>query len=76
MQAHVQGPVFLRDEGRDLLFAVADDAQRDGLDTPGGKPALDLIPQKGRDPVAHDAVEHTPCLLGIHQMHVDLARVF
>ena len=44
VQVHVQGPVFLRDEGVDLLLPVADDAQGHGLHPPGAQAPFDFLP--------------------------------
>ena len=72
----LQGPVFLGNEGIDFILAVPDHAQGDGLDTAGGQAPLDLGPQKGRNLIAHHAVQDAAGLLGIHQVHIELPGVF
>ena len=67
------GPVFLRMEGFDLLFPLADEAHRHGLHAPCGEAAVDLLPQPGGELVPHEAVQHAPGLLGIHTVLVDRA---
>ena len=73
-QLGVDRPVLDRLEGLDLPLALDDDAQRRGLHAPGGEPALDLLPKKRADPVADQPVEHPPRLLGVDEIHVDVAR--
>ena len=62
-------------EVHDLLLAVHDQAQCDGLDAAGGKLGADLAPQDGGELESDQAVEHAAGLLGVDQVHVDLARV-
>ncbi len=71
----IQRPVLFRNKGVDLLFSVADDAQRHRLDTPRAQSPLDLRPQHRRYLIAHHPVQTPSCLLGIHQIHVDLSGV-
>ncbi len=66
-------PVFGGLEGHALAFAVHDQAQRDRLHAAGGQSGGDLAPQHGRHLVAVEAVEDAAGLLGLHQLHVDLA---
>ena len=69
------GPVFLGDEGLDLALALHDEAHGHALHAPGGEAAPDLLPEEGREAVADQAVEHAAGLLGVDEVHVDLARV-
>jgi len=71
----VQGPILDGRESLDLALAFDDQPQSDGLHAPGGKAATNLVPQQRRNLVAHDAVEHAPGLLRIHQVLIDFARV-
>ena len=64
-------PELLGYEGADLALALDDQAQRHGLDPPGGEPSPHLVPQQRRHLVAHQAVQHPPRLLGVHQPQVD-----
>ena len=45
VQIHVQRPVFLRDKGPDLVFAVDDQTGRDGLHAAGRQALADLFPE-------------------------------
>ena len=74
-QGHVQGPVFLRHEGADLLLPLHDHPRCDGLDAARRQAAADLPPEQGRELVADDAVQNPARLLGVHEVAVDLARV-
>lgn len=58
-----------------LPFAVHDQTQGDGLHASGGEPPLDLPPEYRGQLEAHQPVEDAPCLLGIHEVHVYLARI-
>ena len=71
----IQGPVFLRNKIVDFLFPVTDDAQRHGLHPARTQASFDLRPQKRGDPISHHTVQHTPGLLGIHEIHIDLPGV-
>ncbi len=67
----VDVPVLVGDELFDLDLPVADQAHGHALDAPGGKAPADLAPQKGRQLVAHQAVQLTPGLLGIEKVHIN-----
>ena len=58
-----------------LYFAFALDDEPDGhtLHTTCRKGGLHLAPKHGREFESHQAVEHTACLLGIHEVHVQVA---
>ena len=68
-------PVFARLEGLDLEFAFADQAQRHRLHPPGRTRTGQLAPQYRRKGEAHQIVERPARLLGIDQIHVDIARM-
>ena len=72
IQHGVDGPVFLRDEGANFLFALDDQAQGDGLHASGGKAAADFVPEQRRNFVTDDAIEDAASLLRVHQMLVHL----
>ena len=57
-----------------LHFAFAFNYKTDShaLHTTCTERGLHLTPQHGRELEAHDAVEHTPCLLGIDESHIHL----
>ena len=69
----VDRPVFFFLEGFDFAFAIDDQAQCDGLHASGGKAAADFVPQKRRDLVAHEAIEHAAGLLRVDQIAIDVA---
>ncbi|OPZ01303.1 MAG: hypothetical protein BWZ09_02745 [Alphaproteobacteria bacterium ADurb.BinA305] len=68
-------PVLFWYKGLDLPLAVDNQADRHRLDAAGAQVALDLLPEKGAEVVADEAVHHPPRLLGIDAVHVEAARV-
>ena len=71
----VDAVVGLALELLNLAFALYDEAHGYRLHASGRKRRLHLAPQHGRELEAHDAVEHAACLLGVHEVHVQMARV-
>src|SRR5204863_4279643 len=71
----IHGPVFLLLESLDLALAVHDQAQSNGLHSPGRDAAADFIPQQRRDLVADDSVKHAPRLLRVDEIAVNVARL-
>src|SRR6185437_2135488 len=71
----VDGPVFLRYERRDLRFPLADHAQRGALHAPGGEAAPDFLPKQRREIEPDQVIERAPCLLRIHQVERQVARL-
>ena len=67
-------PILIADEVHDLLLTVADDARRDRLHTPRGKPFAYLRPEDRADLIANEPVKHAARLLRVHKVHVDRAR--
>ena len=59
----------------DFTLTLHDEAYGNTLYTTGREGWFHLSPQYRRELEAHDAVEHTTCLLGIHQVHVQMAWV-
>ena len=73
LQNGVQVPVFLGMEVADLVFAVHHDAGGHALHTAGAQLGTpQLVPEHGRELIAHQAVQHAPGLLCVHQVHVDV----
>src|SRR6266849_2153253 len=72
----VNRPVFLLLEGLDFALAFYDQPQSDGLHPAGGQATPDLVPKQRRDLVTYEAVKDAACLLRIHKMPVNPARVF
>ncbi len=58
-----------------LPLALNDESNSHTLYTPGRESWLHLSPQHGRELEAHDTVEHTPCLLCVDEVHVQVARM-
>ena len=61
-------------EPRNLALPLHDQSHSHRLHTSGRQRRLDLAPQHRRKLEAHNAVEHTPCLLGIDKVDVDASR--
>ena len=72
----VQRPVFLRLEILDLPLPVIYHSGGNRLDPSCGQAPLDLLPQQGTELIAHQPVQNTPGLLGIHQILVDVPGIF
>ena len=62
-------------EGLNLALAFNHKAHCHGLHTSSGEIPLHLTPQDWLQPKSNQAVEHAPCLLRIHKICVDTARV-
>ncbi|MNH91561.1 hypothetical protein D3C73_441280 [compost metagenome] len=74
LQESREVPVFFRNETLDLVFAIADKAQRHRLHTAGRASARQLAPQDRRQVEADEIVECTAGQIGVDQRHVDIAR--
>ena len=70
----VDRPRLDRDKGADLRLTVDDQSQRHRLDTAGADALLDLAPEERAEPVADQAVDDPTRLLGVDEVHVDVAR--
>ena len=68
-------PIRFRNETEDLLFALADQPQRDGLHAAGAQAPPDAAPQHGTHRVTDQPVENTTGLLRIDEVTVDLPRM-
>ena len=68
-------PVLAGGEAVDLALALDDEAHGDRLDAPGRQAAADLARQERAERVADEPVDDPPRLLGVDEVHVDLARV-
>ena len=62
-------------ERHDLLLAVDDEPQGDGLHAAGGELGLDLPPEYRRKLEADETVEHAARLLRVHEVHIDGAGI-
>ena len=72
----VQRPIFLRLEVFDLPVPVIHHSGGNRLDPSCGQAPLDLLPQQGTELIAHQPVQNTPGLLGVHQILVDVPGMF
>ena len=75
LEAAGDAVVGLRSEGDDLAFAVYHKAEGHTLHAACRKPAAYLLPEYGRQLEAYQTVQHAPGLLGVHEVHIQLARV-
>src|ERR1022692_5199653 len=71
----VDSPVFFFLERLDLAFPFDDQAQCNCLHAAGGQTTPNLVPEQGRNLIAHQAVENASGLLRIHQILVDVTRM-
>ncbi len=74
-QLRLKTPVFARNEGFDLFFALSDHAQRRALHTTGGQAALHFAPQHRAQIETHQIVEGTTRLLRIDQVGRQHTRI-
>ena len=65
-------PVLLRDELPNLLFALDDEPQRDGLHPTGRQTGFDALPQHRGRLVADQSIEHPARLLGVDFALIDV----
>lgn len=70
-QLQFDSPIFLGNKGLYGLFPVADQLDGNGLHPPGAKALAHLAPQQGAQLIAHNAVQHTPRLLGVHPVNIN-----
>src|SRR5581483_569367 len=66
---------LLGDERLDLALALDHQAHGDRLDAAGREPLLDLAPEQRAELVADQTVDHTPRLLRLDEIEIDLAWV-
>ena len=69
-------PVFLGDEGLDLLFPLDDQPQGHRLNPTGRAGSRQLAPQYRREREPHQVVQRPAGEIGVHQFLVDFPRVF
>ena len=73
LQQHIQSPILPGLEGPDLIFPVHHQTGSHGLNTAGAEAPTHLLPEQGGQLIAHNPVQHTPGLLGIHQVIVNIS---
>ena len=64
--------VGLAHEGLYLALALNDESYSHALHASGRQCGLHLAPQYGRKLESHESVEHSSCLLGIDEVHVEM----
>ena len=69
-------PVFLFIESLDQAFAFHDESDGDALHAAGRKSVAHFAPEKRGEFITHEPVQHAPCLLGIHKIDIQFARMF
>ncbi len=75
LQPGLQIPVGAGPEGQARALPLHQQPHRYGLHPSGREAVGHLFPQQGREGVAHQAIQHTARLLGLHQVLVKVARV-
>ena len=71
----LHAPVFLALESLDLGLALDDQAQGHRLHASGRTRARQLAPQDRREGEAHQVIQRAAGQIGVHQLHVDVARM-
>src|SRR5690606_14406762 len=74
-EERIERVVRLWNKCLDFTLALSEDAECRRLHAPRGEPVPHLFPDKAREVVADEPVEHAACLLGAAQLFVYLARV-
>ena len=74
-EQRLDGPVLARPENLDLGLAVADQAQRHGLDAAGAAAAGQLPPQHRRQREPHQIVQRAPSHVRLDQRLIEFARM-
>ena len=64
-KGRVQLPILFRDKFFNFTFPIHHHFGDSGLHAPGGKPALDLMPQNRADFIPHKAIQHAARLLRV-----------
>jgi hypothetical protein len=75
LELGVDGPVFPRNERRDLVLALANHPERRTLHASRGQAGTHLLPEKGGKIEAHQEVEGAPRLLGVHEIDRQASRL-
>ena len=68
-------PILFRHEGVDLVFAVDDEAEGDGLDPSGRLCAGDFVAYERAQPESDEAVKNSTGLLCFDELLIDAARI-
>ena len=74
-EGRLDGPEFLAPEDLDFGFALADQAQRDGLHAAGRPRSRQLAPQHRRQGEADKIIERAARQIGVDQFTVQFARM-
>ena len=76
LKISIDNPEFLRLEVLDFVFPVADDLKCCRLYTAGAKSSPHFSPKQRADLISYQTIQHTACLLCIHQADIDRSRMF
>ena len=71
LRFHGNVPIFFGNKGFNILLTHDHHACGNALHAPRGKALFHLGPQQRADFIAHQAVQHTACLLRIHPAHIN-----
>ena len=63
-------------ESQNFSFLIHHESESDRLHAAGRKLRLYLSPQNRRKFKTYKSVQYAACLLGVHKVHVDVARIF
>ena len=74
-KATLHAKVDARNKVLDGALSFYNHAHCYGLHATGAQSASDLLPKHGRELKTHKPIEHPAGLLGVDQVHVDLARI-
>ena len=66
--------VLLFLEAHDFTLTVHDESKCDALHTSCRQLRLDLAPENRGELETDEPVQHTPCLLRVHEIHVNVPR--
>ena len=75
LQRRINRPILHRIEVVDLLLALDDQPQRNGLHTSGRKPTPYLVPQQRRYLISHQPVQHPSRLLRVHKVFIHITSL-
>ena len=74
-KSRFDSPVFLGNEGTDLLLTLGNDSGRNRLNTSTRKTTLKILPKHLGKLEAYETVKNSSCLLGVNKIHVYLTGI-
>ena len=72
-QFRTKCPVFFGNEISDFFFSVTNQSQGYRLHTAAAETFLYFFPEQVTDCITNHSVQHTACLLGIYQIHINIS---